>query len=84
MEIIFFIIIELVGLLPVGLYFLVGKENIEEELHQRFRKYAVRSIICDVLVALLFIFWPSFRIKCIVLSILLQIVNGLFFRKVKR
>lgn len=79
-----FIAVELVGFIPLFLYWLFKRnvDNDDEDYFQvtRLKKYAYRSLICIAICIPLFIFINK-KTNIIILSVLLQLVNGLFFKR---
>lgn len=86
-EIVFFIIIEILGLLPLGLYFLV-KSNLEDDdanyaLLPAIFKFAVRGVVVVVICIPFFILFDKKLMVCLI-GVVLQGLNLLLFKRIKR
>lgn len=77
-----FIAVELVGFIPLFLYWLFkcNVDNDDDLQVTRLKKYAYRSLFCIAICIPLFIFINK-KTNIIILSVLLQLVNGLFFKR---
>ena len=85
-EIVLFIIIEIVGLIPVGIHFLVKKtsENEKGDLAVMLtRNVMFRALFIDVISIPIFIFFSDKRIAVTVFLVAAQMINLFFFRKGK-
>lgn len=73
-----FIVVEIVGILPIIFYFLLPKEDTEFEVRKQVFRLAFRSVIAMILGFILFFAIEDTR-KVILIVIVIQVFNWLLF-----
>lgn len=79
--IVVFIVLEFVSLFPIILWLIESKNFAKSDIRlKRITTWAMRSIFCVILCAILFIFLPNFRVKLLFLTAILIVFNALLFK----